>query len=136
MLIIDFKDLKYFIGCNQGNDYYYNTISGEILRLESIVSKLSISNQEFSENYFYYDYIPLPELNIMAAYEGFISSLNNKKISDHFKKVDKTDVMKFWLEFDRVFHYGYERRLWNEYYDDYVSEKAVAWCKEYGVRME
>ena len=134
LTFIDLKELKHYIGCNQYNIFFYNTVNEKICNIGDIVSALSVSKKEFIENCFYYDYIPLPSLNISDAFDNFISSLNNKKLSMHFRDVDKNNILEYWLQFDEFFHVGFERRLWNEYYADYVHKKAITWCDEYCIR--
>ncbi len=131
---IDFKELKYFIGCNQDNSYYYDIIHNKICDIDDIASELSVDKSEFADNCFYYNCIPLPCLDISDAFDNFITSLNNKKISEYFKDIDKCDALNYWLKFDKIFHVGFERRLWDEYYDNYVHKKAVDWCKDYSIR--
>lgn len=133
MEFVELEELVYYIGCNQYNNFFYNLTSNTISDIENIVLMLSVSKNEFLDNYFYYDYIPLPGLNITEAFDGFIISLNNKKISEYFKGTKKTDILNYWLKFDKIFHVGLERRLWNEYYDNYVKRKAIDWCNEYGI---
>ena len=133
MEIIKLEELKYYIGCNQYNKFFYNITSNKISNIEDIVLMLSVDESDFLDNYFYYDYIPLPCLNIEEAFDGFISSLNNKRVSKYFKNVDKNDILNYWLKFDKIFHVGFERRLWNEYYDNYIESKAIDWCNEYGI---
>lgn len=134
MAIIELRELKHYIGCNQYDKFIYNIISNEINNIDDIVLMLSVTENEFLDNYFYYNYIPLPSLNILDAFNHFIISLNNKKVLDHFKDMDKKDILNYWLEFDSVFYVGTEHRLWNEYYDNYIEKKAVDWCSEYGIR--
>ncbi len=136
MAAVDIKDLEYYIGCNQGEAYYFNFVSEEIERIDDIITELSVSKEDFIYDYYYYNYIPLPALNVTTAYDGFIDSLNNKKISALFRDVDKEDSLKYWLKFDEVFHVGMERRFWEEYYDRYVHKKAVEWCNEYGIYLK
>ena len=133
MALIDLKDLKYFIGCNQNDSYFYNFVNNSIHNIEDIISTLSITKKEFIENCFYFEYISLPCLYISVAFDGFIDSLNNKKISSYFDDIDKKDVLKYWIEFDKTFHVGLEKRLWDKYYDEYVHKKAIDWCKECGI---
>lgn len=133
MTNIKLKDLEYYIGCNQENRWFFCTISNEIENIKDIVSKLSINEKDFTDNCFYYEYIPLPSLEITIAFDDFISTLNNKKVSAYFKDTDKSDAKEYWLKFDKIFHTGFERRLWDEYYDKYVHSKAVSWCKEYNI---
>ncbi len=133
MEFIDLKEVEYYIGCNQNNKYYYNMLSNEICYIDDIISSLSVSESEFADNYFYYNCIPLPCLKITDAFDGFIASLNNKKVSKHFEDVDRRDALDYWLKFDKFFHVGLERRLWDEYYDDYRHKKAIDWCNEYNI---
>lgn len=136
MTSVKLKDLEYFIGCNQAESFYYSMVNEEIYNIETIVKSLSVSEEDFIANNYYYGYIMLPALNITEAFDGFISSLNNKKVSKFFKNVDRNNVLEFWLKFDKTFHVGIERRLWNEYYADYIRKKAVTWCSDYGINPE
>lgn len=133
MNFVELQDLKYYIGCNQENSYFYSTVSDEISCIDGIILMLSVSESEFRENHFYYEYIPLPFLNLSDALDGFIESLNNKKVSKYFEEIDKNDISDYWIKFDEFFHVGSERRWWNEYYDKYVETKAIDWCNEYGI---
>lgn len=133
MSSIDIKELEHYIRCNQCDDYYFNFISENIQRIDIIIKELSIQKQFFLDSCYYYNYIPLPSLNVTNAYDGFIDSLNNRKISALFRDVNKGDPLEYWLKFDKVFHVGEKRRLWNEYYYNYVHKKAVEWCNEYGI---
>lgn len=77
------------------------------------------------------DMLRSPRLAITEAFDAFIVSLNNKKIEQYFKNVEKDDPLTYWLAFDKIFHVGFERRLWDEYYEKYVHQKAHDWCKEH-----
>ena len=137
---VDLKDIIYFTDCNAYTDcnsagrYYFSKADNEIYDSEKISAELSISETEFKDNCWHYGYIPLPKLNLSAVIDEFIESLNNKKVSEYFKNFDREDTAKFWDEFDKAFPAGFERRLWDEFYDRYIHEKVVSWCKEYGVR--
>ncbi len=133
MIFIDLKELEYYIGCNQNDEFYYSTIDCKIYNIESIISDLSIDKKDFVENCFYYDYIPLPILDIANGFDGFINSLNDKRTLKYFSDVNKRDPLEYWLKFNAMFHTGFEKRLWDEYYDNYVHEKAINWCVDYNV---
>ena len=41
------------------------------------------------------------------------------------KDLDKNNTLDYWLKFDKIFHVGFERRLWDEYYDTYIQKKLL-----------
>lgn len=127
-----YKELKTLIGCNSwGNEvWYFYEPNNEFKRIDQIQSDASEEMSLFEDNPYSYGFIPLPSLNMVELIDAFVETLNNKKISNYFKSADKSDSVGYWVEFDKMFPVGTERRCWDDFYDERLDSCARKWCKE------
>lgn len=107
--------------------WFFNQINMQVENIEEITVKFDVSIDFFISNCFYYNYIPLPFVDLIKIEKDYLIILNNKKISDYLHRIPED---KFGYEFGKIFHCGFEYEHWITYYKQQKKLIMIDWCKK------
>ncbi len=126
--MIKLSDLLRYERLNEKNPYWFlNQISLQVENIEEITVNFDISVDYFIRNCFYYNYVPLPFIDLRKIEKDFLIVLNNKKISDYLNRIPE-DMFEY--EFGKIFHCGFEYDHWVAYYKQQKKSIMIDWCKQ------
>ena len=107
--------------------WFFNQINFQVESIEEITVNFDVSIDFFIRNCFYYNYVPLPFIDLRKIEKDYLVILNNKKIADYLNRMPND---KFGYEFGKIFHCGFEHDHWVAYYKQQKKSIMIDWCKQ------